>query len=748
MNTPTSEQNHLSRFRMALRVAGVALVVVVLTVAAIGMYAQYRALSAETLSGISNVYLKEVSEQLGRHLQTNLNSQFSQLDTIAYAISVDDLSDETELQATLHELQARNDFAYLALIDEEGNVHTATGVTPGISRISGLNELLGGSGKVLSFNETIWDENVLLLGLSIEPMHAESGTFSAIIAGVDGSSIVQKLTLENENSEIHATILDKNGATLIRYNTTSGWHINQNLFSALTDATFDKGYSMDSMQNDFAQNTEGMQIVTVPNGEHLILYYCPVSGTDWFICTHIAVPVVEGPISDLNRFLTVFLMTFFGIVLLLFVSFFFFNLHKEKQNGRRLKDERDRANEATRAKSQFLSNMSHEIRTPINGIIGLTDMSMKAVAKPNKTEEIKPYLEKIDYSARHLLSIINDILDISKIESGKVSLDIQPFPLSDLIKSQVIIFTEQANSRGVHFEVVIDGEVEQWLLGDSMRLKQILTNLLSNAIKFTDAGGTVVLYLKQEAADETHVTLRIEVRDTGCGIAPENFDRIFESFEQERKDTTRRYGGTGLGLPITKSLVEEMRGSISVQSEPGKGSTFTVLLSLERHDQPDLPLSSEQPRSFGPDMLDPAKSLVTEPATTAPSVLAGKRVLLAEDNDINMMIAARIFSDCGALVSRAKNGQEAFDAFAASEPGCFDLIMMDMQMPIVDGCDATRRIRALDRPDAATVLIFAMTVNAYSEDRERCLQSGMNDHIAKPFELADVERCYLKHTTS
>ncbi len=370
---------------------------------------------------------------------------------------------------------------------------------------------------------------------------------------------------------------------------------------------------------------------------------------------------------------------------------------------------RQRYDAANRAKSDFLSRMSHEIRTPMNAIIGMAYIAQTHTEDPDKVAED---LGKISQSSQYLLGLINDILDMSRIESGKLKLEQTDFNLNDMIDNITTLIRPQAQAKAIAYETDIS-LVCPYVRGDSLHLNQVLINLLGNAIKFTPAEGSVTLTIRQEADGKT----LFSVRDTGIGVSPENQTRIFESFEQAEGSTTRKYGGTGLGLAISSRLVQMMGGSISLNSELGKGSDFYFTVTL--------PVDMLQAQSASQEQSEPQETVSA----------AGMHILLVEDNDLNIEIAKTILEMQGAVVDLAHNGREAVDSFLTGEPDRYDLILMDIQMPVMDGLEATRIIRRSDHPRAATIPIIAMTANAFDEDMKKSVESGMNGHLSKPIDI-------------
>jgi hemerythrin-like metal-binding protein/PAS domain S-box-containing protein len=370
------------------------------------------------------------------------------------------------------------------------------------------------------------------------------------------------------------------------------------------------------------------------------------------------------------------------------------------------------ADAASRSKSNFLANMSHEIRTPMNAIIGMTSIG-KSSDDPTK---MKDCFEKIDGASKHLLGLINDILDMSKIESGKFDLSESEFDFGKMIRQVVNVNKFRIDDKKQNFTVNLDENIPPFLFGDDQRLAQVITNLISNASKFTPDNGDVRLNAWFISEEDDVCTIRISVTDSGIGISPEQQAKLFQSFQQAESDTSRKFGGTGLGLAISKSIVEMMGGRIWIESELGKGATFVFTIQVKR--------------GSGKPAEEPEHNETIDQ-------FEGHTILLAEDIEINREIVLTLLEPTLLTIDCAKNGKEALDMFAAS-PGKYELIFMDMQMPEMDGLEATRHIRALDAPNAKTVPIIAMTANAFREDVVRCLDAGMNGHLGKPLDFDDV----------
>lgn len=650
-----------------------------------------------------------------------------------------------------------------------------------------------------------------------------------------------------------------------------------NLLTAMQSAEYEDGYSYDRFVKEFQSGQSG-EVSFVYNGINETLSYVPVNGTDWLLTYLIRESVISdeiGYISDgtvrrsiiqsvitvivmLGMFVFVFIQTRHNAQLLLDRETAEAEIRgKQEELEQRIKlqeqlEEQSKLLEATlsdaeqanKAKTAFLSNMSHEIRTPLNAIIGLDNIALNDPETPEKTKE---YLRKIGSSADHLLYLINDILDMSRIESGRMILKNEEFSFPDLLQAVNTMFSGQAVDKGLDYNCHINGEVDDYYIGDNMKLRQVLINILSNAVKFTPAGGSVSLQVERKAQYNGKSTLCFVITDTGIGISEEYLPYIFDAFSQEDSSTTNKYGSSGLGLAITKRIVEMMNGDIQVESEKGKGSVFTVTVTLTdstrtgTNDIDDIhpadmsvlivdddPIACQHaelvlekagiasetaasgaeavemvqlrqarmepynlilvdwkmPEMDGvettrrirtivgnesaiiiltayrwDDVLEEAvqagvDSFIPKPLFAAAVMeefksalrrkgglasqsahkaeLTGRRILLAEDVEINAEIISMLLESRDMEVDLAQNGQIAVDKFGAHEPGYYDAVLMDMRMPEMDGLEATRRIRAMDREDARCIPIIALTANAFDEDVQRSLQAGLNAHLSKP----------------
>lgn len=402
-------------------------------------------------------------------------------------------------------------------------------------------------------------------------------------------------------------------------------------------------------------------------------------------------------------------------------------IKKEKQVQNELEFAREAAETANRTKSSFLFNMSHDIRTPMNAILGFANMAKKYSDDKEKVEEC---IDKVQTSGTHLLGLINDILDMARIESGKIEIEVEPIDVREAADRLTTILGDLARDKDIKLSVSLEDVENPYVYLDELHVNQILLNIISNAVKYTENGGKVDILIKEMlSSDKERAHYRFVISDTGIGMTEEFLDHVFDSFERDKNEALAGIQGTGLGMSITKRLVDIMHGNIEVESTLGEGSTFTVDLEFKKYEG-----------DF--EALVTAEAEQEQEATEI--TLDGKRILLVDDNELNREIASEILAETGAVIEEAEDGVEAFDKVRESEPGYYDIVLMDVQMPRMNGYESTKAIRALENEALANIPIIAMTANAFDEDREDALEAGMNEHIAKPIDVVKLFDCLRK----
>ena len=430
------------------------------------------------------------------------------------------------------------------------------------------------------------------------------------------------------------------------------------------------------------------------------IFNIPVILLVLFLAGYIAVALFGKPDIIVSAIL------FGGSIFVAVMQYLISRIANRIRENERLEARANAAEEANRAKTLFLSNMSHDIRTPLNAIIGYTTLAENAPA-----DELPGYIQKIRNAGQQMLNLVNEVLEMSRIESGKLELEAEDTDLEVLFRKSEDLIRTQMEEKEISFTAECDIR-DRWVICDGHRLSRVLMNILSNAYKFTDRGGAVSMSLKQTGSTSETGEYELRIRDNGIGMSPEFVEKIFIPFERERTSTVSRTQGTGLGMPISKNIIDQMGGSIEVKTKQGEGSEFTVRLTLPITDEPEEGIS---PKKELPDFT-------------------GCCLLLAEDNEINAEIATEILKNEGFAVESCANGQEAVELVKSMEPGYYQAVLMDIQMPVMDGYEAARMIRALEDPVRRNVPIIAMTANAFKKDRDAAEAAGMQAHIAKPLD--------------
>lgn len=669
-----------------------------------GAYWLYQQSIGKAVYSTTVSFMKQLADHDHLNVVNQMNGKWEYLDSILKRIED---SKESNLKDVVYDLGVESratTFDKLYLITDDGKVYSSSYLETELNDMPWGDVFRETNGNFVTRHSEDsreqWGE-YLIYGTHLDSLvSCGEKKIAGVVGLVPISEISDQMRLESFDGQGTAIVMQPTGEII-----TSSQHYNnaanKNFLTALEDARFKNGDSLETCKNAINHNKSVFVEYTL-NRERFYSLFQPMKysdDADWYLVVQVSTEVTANQVHTLiMRSLPFFILI--GIIILMITYVVYRNA-----NAARI------ARASEQAKSAFLANMSHEIRTPLNGIVGLQYLMRENLDEREKLEE---YLTKAEVSANFLKSVITDVLDMSKIESGQLELYQRKMDLHELINEIDVVLSTQVEAKEIHFSVEY-GEIKRpFVWGDSLRLKQVLTNLLGNALKFTPKGGNVSLTVQQEVKGDIADTIFI-VADTGPGMSEEFLERIWEPFEQERRIASQ--SGTGLGTTLSKTLVEKMGGSISVESHLGKGTVFTIM----------IPFSVEQ-------TLDVPK----EPTVNKEKEwkLKGKRILVAEDNEINRMIVVSILEEEGCEMVEAADGQEALTAFENNPPGFFDLILMDIQMPVMDGYEVTRSIRALAREDSAVVPIFALTANAFQEDVDKALDSGMNDIVTKPLDIS------------
>lgn len=799
---------------------------------------------------VSKLYLGEMTKQKVNQFQNSLQSQIRQLRVTTSNLQKAYTESQAALQQYIGNMKKMNDFDYFSLIDDKGIAYTEDSTFPAISQFAFLDADL--TEPVVSFNQTLGADKLVLVAVPVEGTAMGDGKLVAAVAGLRTEALVQRLALESEADQIFCEIVAGDGVYVVK---THHDHMKNsiNLFSALDDAAeFRTGFTLEKFKEDVDQRRAGIVAYKLAGVLHYT-YYMPIEGTEWFLKTTIHYNHVSQKVDVIRETLT--RNSVIQLVLILTALFIVFGIYVSiRRRNNRLQIEKIQAEENSKAKSTFLSNMSHDIRTPMNAIIGFTNLAIKS---GDNTQKIQGYLSKILASSNHLLALINDVLEMSRVESGKIVLEETECNLPEVLHdlNTIILGQIQAKQQDLLMDAVEITNEDVYC--DRLRLNQVLLNLLSNAIKFTPSGGKIAVRLEQKAgAPEGYGAYELRVKDTGIGMTPEFAAKIFTPFERERTSTVSGIQGTGLGMAITKSIIDLMNGSIEIITAPNQGTEFVVRVNLRLQETQKEPMQIAQlegvralvvdddfdacdattrallklgmrpewtmsgreavlrtkqlaslkdafgvyvidwrlPDLGGMEVVRQIREIVGDnvpilimtaydwtsikedamavgvsgfcskpvflselQATLSKAIgqkvvmpkkepeeaefdFTGKRILLVEDNELNREIAREILTDIGIAVEEAEDGSVAVNMVRNSVPGYYDLVLMDIQMPVMDGYEASREIRSLENEELASIKIIAMTANAFAEDVEAAKQAGMDGHIAKPIDITTLKQ--------
>lgn len=816
----------------------------------------------DSVNEISDIYMSEINGQIQQKFHAITDIRIGQVEGV---IQRTPPWSDMETASILEELRVSAEvrgFQWLGFYTKDGRMETIYGEDIEVSDKT-LNQSLETSGDVVTSGYDKNNENIFVFGKSAKYKMADGGKSVAIIAAIPMDNLEQILFRNTEDTNANTHLVDYNGDFIIR----SGDAYRDSYFERLKSIVEDRnGKTSEDYINELKEaisKKEDYAVTLLADGELRHIYCSSIAdNSNWYLVTVMPHNLFGNVITSLDGSRNTIVIVSIIVIILLFTGIFIVYYKFTRSQVYMLARSREEALHANMAKSEFLASMSHDIRTPMNAIVGMTEIAVRNIGDSMRVEDC---LRKIKLSSKHLLGLINDVLDMSKIESGKLTLNIAPMSLRDTMDDIVNIIKPQIKARRQNFDIYINDVMAEDVCCDSVRLNQVLLNLLSNALKFTDEEGRIDIFVWQELSSlgDDYIKTHFMVKDNGIGMTKEFQEKIFDSFVREDTDKVHKITGTGLGMAITKSIVDIMGGTIEVESEPGKGSTFHIIADLQRADvkEKDMHLPDwnilvvddderlchsavanleelgahaewttdgnkavemieehnknhedyrivlvdwKMPYMDGietireirkrvgkkipvflisaydwndveeaDELLDDIEGFISKPlfkstlyhhlkhyndpvAGDTPFVQAadeeqevsfgGKHVLLAEDIDLNWEIAYEILSEFDMQLERAVNGKECVDIFEKSEIGYYSAILMDIRMPVMNGYDATKAIRALEREDHVLPII-AMTADAFSDDARHCMECGMDAHITKPIDIKECKRILSKFLT-
>lgn len=811
--------------------------------------------SRSAISEVGEIYMRAMAKQTQQKFDAVVDLQIMEMKGILERHPPErEVYGEEMLEQLALSAQVRS-FSYLGLYTKDRECQTIYGDPVEYQDESTFNNVLSDSTlRVFSGVNTKGERQLCMLTDVSYPMQ-DGKKSAAMVAALPMEYLERILALDEEDALMYSFIIRKNGTYVVRTERDNYFEHISEIFTENEGKTA-KEYA-DELRDAINAERDYATILRAADGEYQSMLCTSLPDSEWYLISVMPFGTLDNIIKNLDdgRQNAILLAALIILIGLLGIFLLYFRI--SQQQIHEIDRARKEATKANKAKSEFLSSMSHDIRTPMNGIVGMTAIAMTNI---DDKVRVKDCLTKITLSSKHLLGLINDVLDMSKIESGKLSLNMGQVSLRETMENIVNIVQPQVKARQQSFDIFIRDIMVEDVYCDSIRLNQVLINLLSNAVKFTPEKGVISVYLSQEASPvgPNYVRCHFRVKDNGIGMTEEFQKKIFETFTREEKAQVDKTEGTGLGMAITKAIVDVMNGSIELQSAPGKGSEFHIVLDFEKaqvkeedmvlppwrmlvvDNNEDLCLSAvsslkeigvdaewatsgkdaiemvkehhqagndyevvlldwkmpdmdglhtarEMRKHLGDrvpiliisaydwtDIKEEAKEVgihgfISKPLFKSNLFLglsrylldspdekeeklmggenfAGKHILLSEDNDLNWEIAQEILTEAGFVVERAENGKICVEKFEQSKPGTYDIILMDIRMPVMNGYDAAKAIRALERPDA-NLPILAMTADAFSDDIKRCLDCGMNEHIAKPIDmdrLSQMLKKYLK----
>ena len=694
-----------------------------------------------------------VVEQIQQTYDLQVNGYYSRLHMLEDFLTQEGVrSIELDRNKKFFEAWQKESESTLIFLQENGKAITTDGTKLRVDMPSKLLlDLRNGYniGKLVSLDYNQKKKDGFLVAIPCQEYTINGETYTAIGTLYDHSKLDSMLSVKSYNGNAYLFMLDNDGNITYTNQKEDKFFRNYFLLKHLKGDQAITEEEADSLQKKLDGREQGVELLG--SDKPYYLGYCPIENNNTMLICIVEKSVVDNVLRDYQKTIVFETILMAGFILLLFAGLFYSISRRslaeqkaeyEKRNNeiqtqamkemeesnKKLKKAKNittealqTAENANKAKTDFLSNMSHDIRTPMNAIIGMTSLIRHDAG--NKAKVIE-YADKIDISSQHLLGIINDVLDMSKIEAGKTVFKYTDFSILDFITELNTIFHSQIDEKNQTLTIIKENIRHEWVNGDQVHLMQIFSNLVSNAVKYTQEGGKIQFLVEEcETKSSVYAKYRFLVSDNGMGMSADFKDTIFDAFTRAESSMTNKIQGTGLGMAITKNLVEAMGGTIDVESELGQGSCFEVLIDL-RIAEDRFVSSTEQAEKDEP----------------AGNVLKGMRFLCAEDNELNAEILMELLKIEGAECTICENGKRVLEAFEQSAPGDYDMILMDVQMPVMNGYEATKAIRRSSHELAKTIPIIAMTANAFSEDIQHSLAAGMNAHVSKPVEMKVLEK--------
>ena len=694
-----------------------------------------------------------VVEQIQQTYDLQVNGYYSQLHLLEDSlIQEDGRSLGLDINKKFFEAWQKESESTLIFLQENGKAITTDGTKLRVDMPSKLLlDLRNGYniGKLVSLDYNQKKKDGYLVAIPCQEYTINGETYTAIGTLYDHSKLDSMLSVKSYNGNAYLFMLDNDGNITYTNQKEDKFFRNYFLLKHLKGDQAITEEEADSLQKKLDGREQGVELLG--SDKPYYLGYCPIENNNTMLICIVEKSVVDNVLKDYQKTIGFTTLLMAGFILLLFAGLFCSISRRslaeqkaeyEKRNNeiqiqalremqvanKKLKKAKDIATEAlqtaenaNKAKTDFLSNMSHDIRTPMNAIIGMTSLIRHDAGNKDKVIE---YADKIDISSQHLLGIINDVLDMSKIEAGKTVFKYTDFSMPDLIEELNTIFQPQIAERNQTLMVIKENIRHEWVNGDQVHLMQIFSNLLSNAVKYTQEGGKIQFLVEEcETNSSVYAKYRFLVSDNGMGMSADFKETIFDPFTRAEGSVTNKIQGTGLGMAITRNLVEAMGGTIDVESELGQGSCFEVLIDLRIAEDRSVSSTVQEEKNEQND-----------------NIFQGMRFLCAEDNELNAEILTELLKIEGAECTICENGEEILKTFEKSAPGDYDMILMDVQMPVMNGYEATKAIRRSSHELAKKIPIIAMTANAFSEDIQHSLAAGMNAHVSKPVEMRVLEK--------